>query len=490
VGHGALYLTARRLLSEGASLAFLICTLLIPGFFAGSLLIMHDSVLVIFFTLALYFSIRWIQERGTRDLAFAFSCIALGFLGKHTMVFFAAGLVLWMIVSPEYWKELRRPAMYACAGLALVLSLPVIIWNVQHNWDGIGAIVNLRSSGGAHANKSATAPYIAGQAFLFSPVWLCAFVFMGVVAVVRKVKSALAARKEGASVLAALRFPDQPAHRLIWILAWILPLFFLAMSAKKEVQPNWPFASYGPMMLALFLAGAHLARSGRVMLIAGGAAALAVNSMIVFSSVLISLVKQVRPSDQAAIARAVPQMRLAGYREVILEVEEERKRLDPAASLMANRYQDAAIAAFHLPGHPHVGSLNILQRNQYNYWPSVERNRNYLVFIIQENTCEKATVFFQPVLRYMFEEVTEYPEKEILKDGVPVKRYQTWYVKNFRQDWKQFFQVYMLAAAIFEFMPNLRGYGTDITSSQSMGKLQDFMNESYYSRRGNVKCDF
>lgn len=65
------------------------------------------------------------------------------------------------------------------------------------------------------------------------------------------------------------------------------------------------------------------------------------------------------------------------------------------------------------------------------------------------------------------------PEKEILKDGVPVKRYQTFYVKNFRQDWKEFFQIYMLAAAIFEFMPNLRGYGTDITSAQSMEKLQD-----------------
>lgn len=490
LGHGALYLTARRLISEGASFAFLVCTLLIPGFFGGSLLIMHDSVLVIFFALALLFSVRWIQTRSTLDLALLFAFIALGFLGKHTMVFFALGLVLWMIVSPEYWAELRKPALYACAALAAVLSMPVVIWNLQHNWDGIGAIVNLRSSGGAHADKATTGAYLAGQSFLFSPIWLFAFVAMGLVALVRKVKSAAAARKAGTSVLAALRFPDQPAHRLVWIVAWILPLFFLFMSARKEVQPNWPFASYGPMMLALFLSGAHLSRSGRSMLAGGAVAAIVINTLFLLPAVLMMLVKQVRPSDQAAIARAVPQMRLAGYKDVVMAVEEQRKKTDPTAQLMTNRYQDAAIAAFHLPGQPHVGSLNILQRNQYNYWPSVEKNRNYFVFIVQENTCEKAMFFFQPVLAYMFEEVTAFPEQEILKDGVPVKRYQTWYVKNFRRDWKQYFQYYMLGAAIFEFMPNLRGYGTDVTSADSMGKLSDFMTDSYFSRRGNVKCEF
>lgn len=490
LGHAALFLTARRLLSEAASFAFLLCTLLIPGFFGGSLLIMHDSVLIIFFTFALYFSVRWIETRSPLFLAAAFVCMALGFLGKHTMAFFAAALVLWMLLSPEYWRELKRPYVYGGILIAMLLSMPVLVWNLQHNFDGVGAIVNLRSSGGAHANKSTTGPYLLGQAFLFSPVWFSMFLVLGAVLTWRKLMSAFAARNAGRSFLSALRFPEQPSHRLIWILAWILPVFFLVMSAGKEVQPNWPFASYGPMMLALFLAGAHLSRTGRSLLVLGGVCALGINLLFTTPSALMAVVHEVRPQDQSALARAVPQMRLAGYRDVIRAVDRERRKIDPSAQLITNRYQDAAIASFHLEGQPFTGSLNILQRNQYNYWPSVEKGKNYVLFIVQENTCEKAMVFFQPVLAFMFEEVKEFPEQEIMKDGVAVKRYQMWYLKNYRRDWKEFFHFYIVGAAIFEFMPNLRGFGTDITSLQSMNNLQNFMSQSYYSRKGNLQCDF
>ena len=89
----------------------------------------------------------------------------------------------------------------------------------------------------------------------------------------------------------------------------------------------------------------------------------------------------------------------------------------------------------------------------------------------------------------MFEKIEDYPESEIVVDGVAVKRYQTWYVQNYKRDWKGLLLYYMVDAAILDFMPNMRGYNPGLNSAEGMANIQNYMNRNYFMRKGDVSCD-
>ena len=60
--------------------------------------------------------------------------IGLGLLTKYTIVFFAAGLLGGMLLTPN--RRYFRSGWFWCAvAVALVLALPVIVWQFQH-WPG------------------------------------------------------------------------------------------------------------------------------------------------------------------------------------------------------------------------------------------------------------------------------------------------------------------------------------------------------------------
>ena len=43
----------------------------------------------------------------------------------------------------------------------------------------------------------------------------------------------------------------------------------------------------------------------------------------------------------------------------------------------------------------------------------------------------------------MFEQMVEYPEKEVVVNGKVVKRYQMWYGKNYQTNWAEiFFEIF------------------------------------------------
>jgi uncharacterized membrane protein len=489
IAHILLFFAARRAgVSAASSLLFVCCTILVPGFFSGSFLIMHDSVLILFWCAAFLFMLRWIETDSSADLFALFACMALGFLGKHTMVFFGLSFVIWFVLTPASWRELRNMRLYAAIGFAAILSSPFIIWNMQNNWDGLGAILNLRSSGGAFANKSSTGAFVVGQALLLSPVWFALFLGFAFWILFLQLRNREIPRslRSAMEMFHTDRSPEAAKNRFIWIIALILPVFFLALSRRREVQPNWTFASYAGIMLIFFVYRLEQKKWTRVILAAGAVVALAMNTFFLFSA---PLTKALGIPQNPRTARILPHLRLAGSKEVIEAVDRQRQKIDPSAGILANRYQDAALAGFYLAGQPQVVSMNVMQRNQYSYWPGPEPGKNYLVFMVQDNTCEKATFFFQPVLYYMFEKIEEYPESEIVLDGVAVKRYQTWYVQNYKRDWKGLLLYYMVDAAILDFMPNMRGYNPGLNSAEGMASIQNYMNQNYFMRKGDVSCD-
>ncbi|MBE7413183.1 MAG: glycosyltransferase family 39 protein [Leptospiraceae bacterium] len=453
--------------------------LFIPAFFSGSLVIMHDTCLILFWVLALYFSIRYIYKKRNLDLYLTFISLGLGFLSKHTMVFFAISLILWLIVSPKEYSLLKNVHFYFSLALAFLIISPMVFWNTQNNWDNVDAIIHLRSSGGKEYEGSNMDSFVAGQLVTLSPIWFVGIVFISITGIYFWI-----VEKENKWDFWNSLDGIDSARKLLVINAAILPLFFFYLSSKKMVQANWTFPSYPAIILLMIsFVGTKKTKSGTVfdkLVYAGFALAILIDAFFLFPGAVgktLNLKNYSIPN---------PVERYKGYKEAVTEIQNFKNLKHPDSILIANRYQDAAIASWYIKNQPFVQSLNILQKNQYTYWSKMEKGKDYLLFYIQENTCEKSFVFFQPLLESMFEEVIEYPEKEIVMDGMSVKRYQIWYGKNYKQDWATTFFSPLNNQIIFLHSQGLIGEESK-GNSKSQKRLIEAV-QSYLLGKGEINC--
>ena len=76
-----------------------------------------------------------VLRRGDDRLWLAVGAVAgVGLLNKHTVVFVMFGLVVGLLVTPSTRRHLASPWLWAGGALALLLWLPNLIWQVQHDW--------------------------------------------------------------------------------------------------------------------------------------------------------------------------------------------------------------------------------------------------------------------------------------------------------------------------------------------------------------------
>ena len=59
--------------------------------------------------------------------------LGLAGLSKYTAVFFAAGVGV-SLLTVHGWRLLRNPWLWVAAALALLMVLPVLLWNAQNDW--------------------------------------------------------------------------------------------------------------------------------------------------------------------------------------------------------------------------------------------------------------------------------------------------------------------------------------------------------------------
>ena len=499
-----IYISGREL-GIGAVRSFwvLLLALFVPGFFGGAVLIMHDTPLLLSQAAAIYFLIRYLKRREVWTLYLIFLWIGLGGLSKHTMLFLPMSLVCWLVFTREEWPLLRNAHFNFAMTLSLALVSPILYWNINHNWDGIGAILHLRSSGGSTAAGNNTGDYLSGQLLVFSPLWFLGFLYLVWSRLVNwstefyhKYKGVL----PGGKVTERSDRGDNPEvrlersiFRLLWIIALLAPLFFLFMSRNRVIQSNWVFPAYPAiiLLLAAWLPKSErnqtnrkenrLRRRLRLILLIGFVPALALSSFALFSGSIVGLL----PFRPATFL--VPGYKVLGYDSIMREVGEIRQKIDPGAGLATNRYQDAAIATWWSPEHEYVPSLNILQRNQYSYWPYIQKGKNYFILFIQENPCLKTPGFFKIALEEMFADLKELPEKEIIRNGVAVKRYHLYYARNFKKHWDGDLLDYVNNKAILEFMVNLREKPGSDFSADNLGKMRGLMISKFMSSGGALK---
>jgi hypothetical protein len=207
----------------------------IPLLMVGSTLMTIDPLSVMFWTAATLAGWRAVQPDGaTRHWLWVGLWMGLGFLSKYTELF---QLLCWAVFF-GLWRparlHLRRPGPYLALLINALLSLPVLIWNSQHDWITITHVGGRADFG--HAFNFTTRylfDFLGSEAALLNPVFFAGMIWAG-------------------TAFGRAR-PRDP--RMIYFFSMGAPLVFayLLQSFHARVLPNWIAPAVVPLLFVMLL---------------------------------------------------------------------------------------------------------------------------------------------------------------------------------------------------------------------------------------------
>lgn len=325
----------------------------IPALHGASLLMTIDSPYVACWALSCALAWRtWAritQQQRAMPAAIALG-LALGvaFLYKYTAIILPIGLCAFAILRRCDVPRARSLwfAISTAAGTAALCTLPVIIWNAQHNWPTLRHLMgHLAMAGGdlpAARNNTSNVPmwtieYLGAQLGVVGPIL-----------VLMAIASIRAIRRRHANA-------ERWSQDLFLLLAgWPVFLFYLFVSFKTDIEANWPLA--GVVTLAILVArAAERDRTSHAEPARQKSAwQRAWHASIVFGIVAVLFLGAAPWLGHApVIGKLIPLDRVSGARDLARAVDAVRAT-HPQAPIIAAHYQTTARLAFYLPDHPPV----------------------------------------------------------------------------------------------------------------------------------------
>jgi dolichol-phosphate mannosyltransferase len=121
-------------IAPGAGCYTILLLALLPFFFLQSLVITPDQPLLACWSASLYYLHSALVRHEARAwLKLGVAC-GLGLFSKYTIVLLAPATLIYMLFVTESRRWLRRPEPYVAAVMAMICFLPVIYWNMTHDW--------------------------------------------------------------------------------------------------------------------------------------------------------------------------------------------------------------------------------------------------------------------------------------------------------------------------------------------------------------------
>jgi len=229
--------------------------------------LLPDTLLMFFTAAILWQTLRLLDEVEAQRLPewlLLGALLGLAGLSKYTAIF-AAVPVLGCLLSTHGWRLLRRAGPWIALLLALVLVLPVFVWNAQHDW--ISFAYQLRHGAGSQWQAGQVAAFLVVQALLYPLlVW-------GVFGLRHQVLGGL-----------------ELDRAQIWLLAFFaLPFAVLAyLSGGGSSLPHWTAPAWTALAPFAGLGLAALWASGRRALIGTLAALQALFTVVLYVLMLLA----------------------------------------------------------------------------------------------------------------------------------------------------------------------------------------------------------
>ncbi|MFZ9898450.1 MAG: ArnT family glycosyltransferase [Gemmatimonadaceae bacterium] len=341
--------------------------------------------------------------------------IGVAMASKFTAVLVPVGLSLTILVVPALRPRLREPGPWLAVVVASLVMVPVLLWNASHDW--IAFRFQLGHGLGSGAKESLVQRelnLVGGQALLVTPILFG--LLLG--ALVRAVR-------------------EEPRRRALAGVALFCLAFFVFSATRKNVEANWPAIAWVPAVVLLAAArpGERSAWERRALRLAAALSALLLAHVV---RPLVALPGSRDPVNQAHgwtdLATAVAQ------RQASLAAATPSDMVGPSTAplVAANRYQDAAMLAFHLLGHPQVPSLNLGGRpNQYDLWTAAPDRLTVggAMLLVLELPRGGGTPPAIAALSAVFPRITPGDTVALTRDGRTVARRQLWTLTGWTGTW-------------------------------------------------------
>lgn len=332
-----------------------------PLLAVGSTLLTVDPLAVLFWTAAMLSGWSAVQAN-SRTSAWLWTGLwmGLGFLSKYSSPLLWMCWAVFFIAWPPARQQLRRPGPYLALLINLLCTLPVLIWNAQHDWI---SLKHVASHGGAGKVWSPTLKYFfefLGAEFVLLNPWFFVATMIALAAVWRM------PRRDG---------------RMVFFFCMGAPVFLLyvLLSLKSRVQPNWIAPAVLPMfcVMVLYLESRLRDRPGLVNLW--------LTSGLVFGLTLVPLMLDTnligKLLGRPLPAQVDPLRRVRGYSTMAGIVGEARARLaleGKPVFIIGDHYGVTSLLTFYTPeARQHVkDSPKVFCQpserpsNQYYFWPT------------------------------------------------------------------------------------------------------------------------
>lgn len=341
--------------------------------------------------------------------------LGVAFLAKYTAVLLPLGLVIACLIHPCLRRRFREAGPWLAGALAILIFVPVVIWNEQHDW--VSFMFQLGHGFGRAARGTPVSrelEMIGAQLGLASPIL---FVLLSLAVWV--------ALRDGWRAKVSRDITSPLVRRFAFAVVALTPLGFFAVSAwRRPVEANWPAMIYPPAMM-LLASGRYSWMSGhwwkRGLWLAAGMLLL----------VAIQAWQPLLPLKP----RKDPIARAHGWQTLAQAVDSVRTQtLTQSGSttwVAGERYQDASELAFHLTGQPEVFALNLGGRsNQYDIWPNAYQRiqpADNLIAVFDANAKGDSLAM---LVGDWFSTVQQGPEIALQRNGRDVTRRRVWLYKG------------------------------------------------------------
>ncbi|OYY92432.1 MAG: hypothetical protein B7Y41_16050 [Hydrogenophilales bacterium 28-61-23] len=278
----------------------------LPMVSLGAWLITTDAVLLLFWSLSLYFTVVALETGRWRDWFWLGCALGLGLLSKYSMVFYGLGFLAYLLLAPRQRALLANPRLYFAALVALLMLTPNLLWNANHQFVSVQHTAEISQLDRSLFHPAAMLEFVLGQFLVFGPI-----LFAGLLLLVARPRAWLV------------------DPRLRFLAAFTLaPLAaFIGLSLLSRAFANWAAFSY--IGASALIAAVWLIQARRRWLIA----ALLLNLAIAIG--IYHLHDITRALDIQLTRKTDPYGRVTGNRALGLEVA-KLLRAHPGARLLSN----------------------------------------------------------------------------------------------------------------------------------------------------------
>lgn len=334
----AAWRTADLLFGHRAAAWTVLFMLAMPLLAVGGVIMTPDVPSVLFWTLATWALAELHRSQNAQWWLAVGLFAGLGLLGKLTNLFLGASILLWLLAMPANRRWLAYWQAWAGGALALVLFLPVIVWNAGHGWASFGKQLG-RVAHHKALGLQGLGELAGGMVLLASPA-VFALAVAGLVALVRR---SIGERHAQGALVVAL----------------IVPLlgYFIVHATHDRVQANWPAPIYPALAMCAAVAVCRIrpARTGTRLATAATALGLACVAGL-YMHAFAPLYVRDNLKD--------PILQLHGWRQTVQEIESLRQQ-SGAEWIATTNYTTTARLAFELGGRVPVEQLT--ERIRYEH---------------------------------------------------------------------------------------------------------------------------